>query len=83
MDSPIKMKNMRAMSNLYKLFPLAVLLQLPNKLVKFLIKLTLSKFYNLIFGLGYLIGMIRIHNLRFINALQLALFNFSKYLLKP
>ncbi len=78
--SPIKSKDYKKIWNLQKIFTFSVFLRLPTNIVKFLIKLPLSKFYELLFGIGLWIGFASRSN--YIYALKIALQYFLKYLLK-
>ncbi|MHA1278275.1 MAG: B12-binding domain-containing radical SAM protein [Candidatus Helarchaeota archaeon] len=77
----IKLKNKEEIDNLQKIFSFGVLFNLPPKLVKFLIKLPLSKFKNLFFGVSLIsiLGLIQIYHLSIRNSLKVALSYLLKY----
>lgn len=78
-DTPIKLRNKKEIVNLHKIFAVSVFLHLPPALVRFLIKLSLGKIYNLVFGLSLWMEMVLIHHVRFFNSLKLSVSHFFKY----
>jgi radical SAM superfamily enzyme YgiQ (UPF0313 family) len=79
LNTPIKMKHKKEIVNLQKIFAVSIIFHLPTFLVKFLIKLSLNKPYNLIFGLSLWLEMVLIHHASFFNSLRLSFFHFLKY----
>jgi radical SAM superfamily enzyme YgiQ (UPF0313 family) len=63
MSTPIRIKDAKEINRLQKIFSLCVSLRLPAKLVKLLIKLPLSWFYEKLFKFNYTIGIMRVDNL--------------------
>jgi len=87
--TPVKIKNKREIYHLLKLFNFGVIFNLPPNVMKFLIKLPFTKLYDLIFGVSYFFGILRIrraqllHSLTYIiYSLKIAILNFAKYILK-
>jgi hypothetical protein len=78
-DTPIKMQNKDEISNLQKILFLGVYLRLPRELVKYLIKLPLTKLYKLIFGAGLYRGIKKVNNSSLFSSWKLALSHLSRY----
>ena len=57
------MKNKKEICNLQKIFQISIFLKLPIKLIRILIKLPFTKFYELIFEIIFMISLSDIYNL--------------------
>ena len=63
-------------------FPFSVFLRLPTKIVRLLIKLPLTPYYKILFGLTFLLGKVRIHKARLIYVMKVALFQYARYMIE-
>jgi len=73
MNTPINIEDVKEITRLQKLFALCVSLRLPVKLVKLIIKLPLSWFYEKIFQFNYALGIMRVDNLSPVLLIKTAL----------
>lgn len=77
--SPVILPHKRELVNLQKLMNFAVRLNLPEGLLRALVKLPLAGLYSLIFGAGVTWGLIRINKRSFLSVVWLSLRYFSRY----
>jgi radical SAM superfamily enzyme YgiQ (UPF0313 family) len=71
-DIPFKIENKKEICNLQKIFQLGVFLKLPTKLIKFLIKLPLTRFYELILGINIIIFSSLIYDSKISHMIKVA-----------
>lgn len=77
-DTSIRLDEKHKIVNLQKIMFFAILLKLPDALVKRLVNLPLTKVYNTIFGVGMFVGIIRINRFDLFKTAMLT----KKYLVK-
>ena len=77
--TPLNLPHKQELINLQKLMNVAVRLNLPERVLRFLVKLPLSGLYNFIFGIGMTWGLIRINKDALLSIAWLSLRYFSRY----
>jgi hypothetical protein len=78
-DSPLNIPDKKEIINLQKILYVSLLLKLPVRVVRFLIRLPLTPLYRLLFGAGMVLGLSRINKGALIPALKLSLLHFIRY----
>ena len=68
-----------ALVNLQKLLYVALVLRMPEKLLRFLVRLPLTPLYRLLFGMGMVWGLSRINRGSLLSTVKLSLLHFSRY----
>jgi hypothetical protein len=77
--TPLVLPDKKDLINLQKLMNVSVRLNLPECLLRVLVKLPLTRFYNLIFGAGITWGLIRVNKGSFLSVVWLSLRYLSRY----
>ena len=77
--TPLVLPDKKDLINLQKLMNVSVRLNLPECLLRVLVKLPLTGFYNLIFGAGITWGLIRVNKGSFLSVVWLSLRYLSRY----
>jgi len=77
--TPLALPDKRKLINLQKLMNVSVQLNLSERFLRALVKLPLSEFYSLIFGVGMTWGLIRINKGSFRSVVWLSLRYFVRY----
>ncbi len=78
-DSPITLADKKEILNLQKLMHTAVQLNIPTRILSFLVKLPLERFYSLVFGAGITHGLSRINKNSLGSILYISLRYLSRY----
>ncbi len=78
-DAPLDLAEKREMLNLQKLMNIAVQLNLPTRVLRFLVRLPFLRLYRLIFGAGMTWGLSRINKNSLIPIVHLSILYFSRY----
>jgi radical SAM superfamily enzyme YgiQ (UPF0313 family) len=78
-DSTLDLPDKQALFNLQKLLYVALILRMPERLVRFLVGLPLSRVYRLLYGMGMVWGLSRINKGSLLATARLSLLQFSRY----
>jgi len=78
-DSALALPEKPALVNLQKLLYVALLLRMPERLVRLLVRLPLTPVYRLLFGMGMVWGLSRINKGSLFSTMKLSLLQFSRY----
>ena len=78
-DSALALPDKHALVNLQKLLYVAMVLRMPERLVRFLVRLPLTPIYRLLFGMGMVWGLSRVNKGSLCSTVKLSLLQFSRY----
>ena len=78
-DSILELPDIAALVNLQKLLYVALVLRIPVRLVRLLVRLPLTPVYRLLFGMGMVWGLSRINKGSLLSTVKLSLLQFSRY----
>ncbi len=78
-DSSLALPDQAALINLQKLLYVALVLRMPENLLRFLVRLPLTRIYRLLFGMGMVWGLSRINKGSLLSTVRLSLFHLSRY----
>ena len=78
-DSSLELPDKPALVNLQKLLYVALVLRMPESVVRFLVRLPLTPLYRLVFGMGMVWGLSRINKGSLFSTVKLSLLQFSRH----
>jgi radical SAM superfamily enzyme YgiQ (UPF0313 family) len=78
-DSTLDLPDKEALFNLQKLLYVALVLRMPEGLLRVLVRLPLTPLYRLLYCLGMVWGLSRINKGSLLSTVKLSLFQFSRY----
>ena len=78
-DSMLALPDKTAMVNLQKLLNVAMLLRMPEPVLRFLIRLPLTPLYRVFYGLGLIWGTSRLNKGQWLSTARLSLLYFHRY----
>jgi anaerobic magnesium-protoporphyrin IX monomethyl ester cyclase len=78
-DSALNLPDKQALFNLQKLLYVALVLRMPEGLLRFLVRLPLAPVYRLLYGIGMVWGLSRINKGSLLPTVKLSLLQFSRY----